>query len=42
MHVKLLDAKIVSINDLSPTVKGYTLKVTDGYGACHSFKAGQW
>ena len=34
-------AKVVSITNLSPTVKGLTLKVAEGE-AKPSFKAGQW
>ena len=33
-------AKVVSITNLSPTVKGLTLKVAEG--ETNSFKAGQW
>ena len=35
-----LDAKIVEITNLSPTVKGFKLSVKDGND--NTFKAGQW
>jgi len=38
----VLDAKIVSIKKLSPTVKGYTLQIINGNVTNNSFKAGQW
>ena len=36
----ILDAKIVEITNLSPTVKGYKLAVKDGNDT--TFMAGQW
>lgn len=42
MQVIILDAKIVSIKKLSPTVKGYTLQIINGNVTNNSFKAGQW
>jgi len=36
----VLDAKIIEITNLSPTVKGYKLAVKDGNDT--TFKAGQW
>ena len=40
MIIYILDAKIIEITNLSPTVKGYKLAVKDGNDI--TFKAGQW